>query len=186
MSKASENDLAQSVLCLSQKNPSTSHYREVSELPVKAGKLWNLFFFSSCWLPPLSSKFLKSLFVVTVIPARCCRLHVRDSLKDLGLVKCNCTEPKTKCFFFFFSFPPPLVLWSSFDCTAPESHGVYVDVFVQPMSFFTELCHYCCPVNGFHMKRNRRELGQWQRCYLDVLSALKSPVLAVFKLALLT
>lgn len=86
---------------------------EVSELPVIAGKLWHLFCLSSYftpgyWLPPLSSKSLKSFVVVTVIPARCCRLHfdVRDSLQDLGVVKCNCTEPKTK-WQIFFLFPPP-------------------------------------------------------------------------------
>ncbi len=130
MSKASENYLAQSLLCLFKlklrgcihKKLCTSHYWEVSELPIIAGKLWHLFCFSSYftpgyWLLPLSSKSMKSLFVVTVIPARCRRLHfdVRDSLQDLGVVKCNCTEPKTKWeifFFFFYSFPPgPLGLF---------------------------------------------------------------------------
>lgn len=101
------------------KNPCVSRYWFVFELLFVAAKLWHLLCFSSSftpgyWLPSLCSKSLKSLFVVTVTPARCCRLHfdVRDSLQDLVVVKCNCTEPKTKWQIdFFYSLPPsgPLV-----------------------------------------------------------------------------
>lgn len=124
MSKASEKYLARSLLCLfelklkrtyTQKAPHISLLESFWATCHSGGKLWHPFRLSShfapgYWLPSLSSKSLKSLFVVTVIPAGCCRLHfdVRDSLQDLEVVKCNCTEPKTK-WQIFFLFPPP---WS--------------------------------------------------------------------------
>lgn len=77
----------------------------------------------------------------------------------------------TDSFWFFFSFIIPCPLWSAalvLIVLAVRSHRVYVDISVQPMSFFTELRHYYCPPNGFHMKRNCSKPSQWQRWYGEV------------------
>lgn len=73
--------------------------------------------------------------------------------------------------FFLFFFFIPCALWSAalvLIVLAVRSHRVYVDISVQPMSFFTELRHYCCPPNGFHMKRNCSKPSQWQRRRVEV------------------